>query len=300
MNLTTQELEDIIRQHSDYNMPEPVWIDLPSGDVELSDEEKQEMSDYLNEYFEEHGADANDDFTSYQSGLMTVETAEKALAYASNKMGLDKIPDNVIDGCGSIETDGRENDPVTNELLHGYPIYADSIIDELKWLLESDSLTDDDWRFVHMSLNSHICIGHGTITLELIQSIVNKFHKKRKTMNVDTAEKLRLSGLLVFVLVFLIMTGMIFSALDKAAHPEPLKVIFEDKVESIATNLSGDFYNPSPGDTVAVQLTYLGEELIQIAIIGKWIEGESQANENLISPVNHRPLVNVIEKAIVK
>ncbi len=174
---------EAIRRHSDYGMADPYWIALSSCDVELSDEVKQQLSDYLNEWFEEHGPDANDDFTKTSSCLMTYETAEKAVKYACEKVGLDEMPDYIIDGVGSVETDGRENDPATGELLHGYPIHASSIIDELECLKEENELYKDDWRFIDMAFNSYECCSHIRSDEEqetiyrLISELVDKFDK---------------------------------------------------------------------------------------------------------------------------
>lgn len=148
---------EAIRKHSDYGMADPYWIALSLCDVELSDEVNQQLSDYLNEWFEEHGPDENDDFTECSSRLMTYETAKKAVKYACEKAGLNEIPDYIIDGAGSVETDGRENDPVTGELLHACPIHAASVIEELEYLKEQNELSQDDWRFIDMAFDSFNC-----------------------------------------------------------------------------------------------------------------------------------------------
>lgn len=187
-----EKIPKIIEAHSDYNPKKPYWIDLPSNDVniygeELDDEIKQKLSDALNEYFKENGPDAEEDFTDCQSRLMTYETAEAAVTYAIAKVGIMEIPEGLICGGYSIETDGREIDPVTSELLHAYPVHAASIIEELEYMKEEDKLSEDDWRFIHMCENSFKCCSHMRTQQEsdkieaLITEIVLKFGIKENT-----------------------------------------------------------------------------------------------------------------------
>ena len=176
-----KEIQEIISQHSDYNMYKPFWINL-CWHEDLSDKDREKLSNYLNEYFKEHGPDACDDFTSYQSRLMKWETAELAVKYAFEKAGLDYISE-VIDGSGSLETDGREDDPVTGELLHGYPIHDPSIIEDLEYLFEEDKLSKDDWRYLDM-----VCDGLFSLDWKrtddkvkvLLEKVVMKFHQSKQ------------------------------------------------------------------------------------------------------------------------
>jgi len=138
-----------IDKRTTYSSADPYWINLPQ---EIEDDDvKQLLSDSLNEFFDKYGPDANEDFTSYCSCRMEYGTAERALKYAFSKnkkacVGIE-IHD-LIDGVGSIEGSGRENDPVTERLLHVCPVNEESTVEELEYLLQEDKLTRDDWEFL--------------------------------------------------------------------------------------------------------------------------------------------------------
>lgn len=148
--------ETIIESHSDYNAHNPYWINLYHG---IKDKViRQSVSDALNDFFHKHGPDANEDYTGCCGPLMKRETCEKALRYAFRKAKYKGDIFDVIDGGFSVEDDGRENDPVTGELLHAVPVYKPFIIDEIDCLREQDKLSKDDWvwlNFVTAGFGTH-------------------------------------------------------------------------------------------------------------------------------------------------
>lgn len=117
----------------------------------------------------------------------------------------------------------------------------------------------------------------------------------------NTEENIKVYALAAFGLTIAVMIGLVVHfALVDYFEPKPMKVEFDNGVVNIASDLSGDFYDPNKGDTVAVQLTYIGEELIQIAVVGKWANNQTKEGEDTIARVHHKTLVNVIEKAVIK
>jgi hypothetical protein len=122
------------------------------------------ISDGLNKYFRKHGPDATDDFTSFCSCSMKYDTARVALTYAIKTAHRDlsklppemvsRLPEAVIDGGYSQETDCRENDPVTGELLHSIPINKRMTLEELQYLVDQDKMSKDDWVWCDFVLNS--------------------------------------------------------------------------------------------------------------------------------------------------
>jgi hypothetical protein len=145
-----------IEKYSDYNAHDPYWINLCQA---IEDENiRQSISTSINQYFRKHGPDANEDYTSFTGPLMKYETAEKAVKDAFNcrKKLLSKVSidiQDLIDGVGSLETDGREIDPITGELLHTIPVNKRSVIDEIDCLIEQDELSKDDWVWLDFVVN---------------------------------------------------------------------------------------------------------------------------------------------------
>lgn len=158
-----------IEKYSDYTAHDPYWINLSHA---IEDKNvRQDISDALNDFFEKHGPDANEDYAGCCGPLMKLETCRSALEYAIKKCG--KIVrgidiNDLIDGVGSVETDGRENDPVTGELLHACPVNEDSTIDEIDCLIEQDKLEKDDWVWLDFVLNS-FCDHNSVINSKLRQ-----------------------------------------------------------------------------------------------------------------------------------
>lgn len=140
-----------IEKHSNYEAFDSFWLlvwQIEDKDV------KKSVSDALNQYFKKHGPDANEDYTSFSGPLMKYETAKESLEFVFKKCKVDLDINDYIDGVGSIESDGRENDPVTGELLHTIPINKDSILDEIECLIEQDRLSKDDWVWLHFVVAS--------------------------------------------------------------------------------------------------------------------------------------------------
>ena len=149
-------LQYIISKRSNYSSEDPYWINL-HRDV-ANDKDRDVIAKHLLDWFNKYGSDAADDFASTESCSMSYRTAEKALNYALKKGKIKDIQAyELIDGGFSQESDGRENDPVTGKLLHCIPINRSSIIDELTSLLETESLSKDDWVFVDYVYNSISC-----------------------------------------------------------------------------------------------------------------------------------------------
>lgn len=145
-----------IKKYSDYSAHDPYWINLYHAIDSL--EIRKKISDALNKWFHKHGPDANEDYTSFCGPLMQYETAKNALTWAVEKCGR-MLPKNfdvndLIDGGFSTETDGRENDPVTGELLHACPVNKEFIIDEIRCLIDQNKLSKDDWVWLDYVVNS--------------------------------------------------------------------------------------------------------------------------------------------------
>lgn len=169
-------IEQYINKHSDYTSYNPHWINL-HRDVD-GDDVRKAMSDGMLEFFEKYGPDACEDFTSYESCSLQYSTAERALKYAirkNKKLCGHLFVHELIDGGFSMESDGRVNDPVTGRLLHEIPINDDSTINELEALLDQDSISKDDWVFIHYAYNSFGDWGDDRI-IRLVRDLVIKFH----------------------------------------------------------------------------------------------------------------------------
>jgi len=172
------DIQKIISEHSDYNSENPYWIHL-CQEIE-NKEVRQKLSDSLNEFFEKYGPDAGEDFASCSSCLMCRKSAERALKYAfrkNKKITSDIDLDSLIDGGWSMESDGRENDPVTGKLLHCIPINKSSVIDELECLKDQDKLYKYDWVWLDYVFNSYRETDK-EIT-QLMEGIINKHHKSK-------------------------------------------------------------------------------------------------------------------------
>ena len=152
----------IIESHSDYTAHDPYWINLPSFFGDDHEEVSKAMSDSLQTFFQKHGPDAVDDFTSCEGRTMKYETAYKALIYAIKKLNKSNLPEELreishhdfIDGGFSLETDYRDNDPVTGELLHCIPVSKSMTLEELGYLIDQDKMSKDDWVWCDFVVNS--------------------------------------------------------------------------------------------------------------------------------------------------
>lgn len=135
-----------IEKYSDYDAHDPCWIRLHNID---NAEEREKISHALNCYFDRHSSDANEDYARCDGPLMQYSTAKNALDHAVKKCKINIDTSDLIDGGYSLESDGRETDPVTGELLHTIPINEDSVIDEINYLIEQDELSKEDWVWLH-------------------------------------------------------------------------------------------------------------------------------------------------------
>jgi hypothetical protein len=170
----------VIERHSDYSAHDPYWINLYWYFGDEHKELSQAISGALNEFFRKRGPDANEDFSSTCSRSMQRETVDKALAFAIKKCNKlipedirSDLPHKIIDGGWSQETDCREDDPVTGELLHSIPVNRSFVLDELQCLVEQDKMSKDDWVWCDFVVNS---FGYGNSEINaMLNRIARKF-----------------------------------------------------------------------------------------------------------------------------